>query len=89
MTLTLRDRTEITLSREKGERLKEILLSDNRPEYIELDHLLVRVDQITKLDSTTASSEPINKQLSAPDYRGTANETIQRVRKKLQEKMVI
>jgi hypothetical protein len=92
MIVTLKDRTKIYVSEEKGERLKQALLDPETPDYLQLNDTFIRKEFIVMVEpggTDPASQIKNDKQIAAPDYRGTANETIDRVRRELQKKMVI
>jgi hypothetical protein len=50
MIVTLKDRTEIYITKEQGSKLEQALLSGNTPEFIKLDTITFRTEWIVKLE---------------------------------------
>lgn len=50
MIITLKNKREIYLSKERGEKLKELLASDNVPEFIVIDQIMVSKTMIAMIE---------------------------------------
>ena len=50
MIITLKNKREIYLSKERGEKLKELLASENVPEFIVIDQIMVSKTMIAMIE---------------------------------------
>lgn len=59
MIITLKDRTELYLPKEKGDILEKALIEGTAPDFIKINGTLVRKDFIAKLQQGGVSPTPI------------------------------
>lgn len=74
MIVTLRDRSELHISDERGEKLKSALINGTAPEYIAIDGTIVRKDFIVKLKTGGNELSGKNYQLPASTTNDTVSE---------------
>lgn len=78
MIIYLRDKSEIYISQERGEKLKEALVKGTAPEFIAIDDELIRRDFIVRIKN--GGKKYIEKQIAEKDYRGEYSPELQKLR---------
>lgn len=67
MIITLKDKTEIYVTKEQGNKIEEALINGTAPDFIKLSEITFRTDWIVKLEQGGYSKEENNcKKIEAP-----------------------
>jgi predicted ATP-grasp superfamily ATP-dependent carboligase len=89
MIIQLRDRTEIVVTKEQAEKVKQAIQNDAKG--IEIASEWFRADYVVRIKSGGEKITPLatNRQIEAPDHRGQQSEAKERLRSMLKEKGII
>jgi hypothetical protein len=69
MIIRLRDKTELTVSKEKGEKLSDLLMSGNCPDFIQINEFTIARSEITMIKPGGEYILAGTKLIEKGDYR--------------------
>lgn len=88
MKVQYRDQSVSIITEEQGNKLSDLLMSGDCPEYLDIDGVIVRKDFIVKLEPGGYSEADVVKDrerlLDRPDYRGRPSEAKERLRQRFE-----
>ncbi len=86
MIIKFRDNTQTTIEKKRGEKLIELLMSGDCPEYLKINEIVARKDYIVKVEPggyTEADRITDDMRiLDRPDHRGEPSPSKEALRKK-------
>lgn len=89
MIIKLRDKTEIVVSKERGEKLSDLLISGECPDFIQIDYITISKNEIAQIKPGGIPERLSDNLIEKGDYRNDpekykkAREKVEEIREKL------